>query len=95
MTTATRSVTVVLDAARFSRHAAKVLRVTVHLDRVRVSSLGPDRVLVTGAEGSPPTPTTKVAIFGPIGYAVVNTIYGARRGGKDRAATSPIARKPA
>jgi Acyclic terpene utilisation family protein AtuA len=49
--------------------------VTVHLDHVRVSSLGPDRVLVTGAEGSPPPPTTKVAIFGPIGYAVVNTIY--------------------
>jgi hypothetical protein len=49
--------------------------VTVHLDDVRLSPAGPDRVAITGATGSPPPPTTKVALFGQIGYSLVNTVY--------------------
>ncbi|MGW0177832.1 acyclic terpene utilization AtuA family protein [Nocardia sp. NPDC003345] len=49
--------------------------VTVHLDAVRLTETGPDRVRVTGVTGSPPPPTTKVAIFGQTGYQQVNTVY--------------------
>lgn len=49
--------------------------VTVHLDKVRLTALAPDRVRVAGATGSPPPPTTKVAVFGQIGYQLVNTVY--------------------
>ncbi|AZG44471.1 acyclic terpene utilization AtuA family protein [Gordonia insulae] len=49
--------------------------VTVHLDHVRVAEIGEDRVEVAGATGSPPPPTTKVAIFGPVGASVVNTVF--------------------
>ncbi|MDY6808380.1 MAG: acyclic terpene utilization AtuA family protein [Actinomycetota bacterium] len=49
--------------------------VTVRLDDLRVSDAGPDRVAVFGAGGAPPPPTTKVAIFGPIGVTVVNTVF--------------------
>lgn len=49
--------------------------VTVHLDTVRLTELAPDRVRVAGATGSPPPPTTKVAVFGQIGYQLVNTVY--------------------
>ncbi|WP_116101883.1 acyclic terpene utilization AtuA family protein [Amycolatopsis thermalba] len=49
--------------------------VTVHLDTVRLAAAGPDRVEVTGATGSPPPPTTKVAVFAAIGHTLVNTVY--------------------
>ena len=49
--------------------------VTVHLDDVAVTAQGPDRVLVSGAVGSPPPPTTKVAVFGRVGHQIVNTVY--------------------
>ncbi|NDK90002.1 DUF1446 domain-containing protein [Gordonia desulfuricans] len=49
--------------------------VTVRLDHVRVDEVGPDRVAVTGAEGAPPPPTTKVALFGRVGFSVVNTVF--------------------
>ncbi|MFJ3219958.1 acyclic terpene utilization AtuA family protein [Kitasatospora sp. NPDC086801] len=49
--------------------------VTVHLDDVRLSQAGPDRVQVSGAVGSPPPPTTKVAVFAQIGHTIVNTVY--------------------
>ncbi|MCX0273694.1 DUF1446 domain-containing protein [Nocardia zapadnayensis] len=49
--------------------------VTVHLDDVRLTADGPDRVRVDWVTGSPPPPTTKVAIFGQIGYRQVNTVY--------------------
>ncbi|MEV0597903.1 acyclic terpene utilization AtuA family protein [Streptomyces sp. NPDC050315] len=49
--------------------------VTVHLDTVRLSQAGPDRVRVTGTTGSPPPPTTKVALFAPIGHQIVLTVY--------------------
>ncbi|MFI2333431.1 acyclic terpene utilization AtuA family protein [Nocardia rhamnosiphila] len=49
--------------------------VTVHLDDVRLTADGPDRVRVDRVTGSPPPPTTKVAIFGQIGYQQVNTVY--------------------
>jgi hypothetical protein len=49
--------------------------VTLHLDSVDVTEQGPDRVLVSGATGSPPPPTTKVAVFGQVGYQTVNTCY--------------------
>ncbi|MGN2638079.1 acyclic terpene utilization AtuA family protein [Nocardia takedensis] len=49
--------------------------VSVRLDDVRVTAAGPDRVLVSGARGGPPPPTTKVALFAPVGYTIVNTVY--------------------
>lgn len=49
--------------------------VTVRLDDLRVRDVGPDRVAVSGALGGPPPHTTKVAIFGPIGFSVVNTVF--------------------
>jgi hypothetical protein len=49
--------------------------VTVHLDDVTVTELEPNRILVRGATGSPAPPTTKVAVFGKIGYQSVNTTF--------------------
>ena len=49
--------------------------VTLHLDTVELARQGPDRVLMSGATGSPPPPTTKVAIFGQVGYQAVHTLY--------------------
>ncbi|KAF0960266.1 acyclic terpene utilization AtuA family protein [Rhodococcus sp. T7] len=49
--------------------------VTVHLEGVSVQQSEPDRVLVAGAAGSPPPPTTKVAVFGRIGYQVVHSVF--------------------
>lgn len=49
--------------------------VTVHLDTLRLSQEGPDRVALTGTTGSPPPPTTKVAVFGQLGYTIVNTVF--------------------
>lgn len=49
--------------------------VTVHLDDVAVTGQGPDRVLVSGATGTPPPPTTKVAVFGRIGFQTVGTVF--------------------
>jgi hypothetical protein len=49
--------------------------VTVHLDTVRLADDGPDRVRIHGATGSPPPPTTKVAIFAPIGFQTVQTVF--------------------
>jgi len=49
--------------------------VTTHLDHVALTQDGPDRVRVSGAAGSPPPPTTKVAVFGHVGYQVVNTVF--------------------
>ncbi|MCI2417632.1 DUF1446 domain-containing protein [Saccharopolyspora sp. K220] len=49
--------------------------VTAHLDAVRLRQIGPDRVELSGTTGSPPPPTTKVAVFAPIGYQIVSTLY--------------------
>lgn len=49
--------------------------VTLHLDTVKLEQLGPDRVAVSGIAGSPPPPTTKVAVFAPIGYQQVMTVF--------------------
>jgi hypothetical protein len=49
--------------------------VTAHLDAVRLRQIGPDRVDLSGTVGSPPSPTTKVAVFAPIGYQIVSTLY--------------------
>jgi hypothetical protein len=49
--------------------------VTVHLDDVSLHAEGPDRVRVSGATGSPPPPTTKVALFGRLGYQCTNTVF--------------------
>jgi hypothetical protein len=49
--------------------------VTAHLDAVRLSEIGPDRVQLSGTTGSPPPPTTKVALFAPIGHQIVTTLY--------------------
>ncbi|KXP15216.1 acyclic terpene utilization AtuA family protein [Tsukamurella pseudospumae] len=49
--------------------------VTVGLQGVRLEQDGPDRVRVSGAAGSPPPATTKVATFGIVGYRVVGTVF--------------------
>jgi hypothetical protein len=49
--------------------------VTVHLDTVELSQAGPDRVQVSPVAGTPPPPTTKVAVFAPIGWQIVTTAY--------------------
>ena len=42
--------------------------VTVHLDDVALAQVGPDRVEITGVTGSPPPPTTKLAMTAPGGF---------------------------
>jgi hypothetical protein len=49
--------------------------VTVHLDEVVVSRDGPDRVSLTGVRGSPPSPTTKLAITAPGGFESSVSFY--------------------
>ena len=49
--------------------------VTTDLSAVRVSQAGPDRVEVSGAVGSPPPPTTKVAMFAQIGWQIVMNVF--------------------
>ena len=49
--------------------------VTLHLAGVELAQQAPDRVLVSGATGTPPPPTTKVAVFGQVGYQTVHTVY--------------------
>ncbi|MGW1679432.1 acyclic terpene utilization AtuA family protein [Saccharopolyspora sp. NPDC002376] len=49
--------------------------VTAHLDTVRLRQLAPDRVEISGTTGSPPPPTTKVAVFAPIGHQIVISVY--------------------
>jgi hypothetical protein len=49
--------------------------VTVDLEHVQLNQLDTDRVAVTGAIGSPPPPTTKVAVFARIGYQAVATVF--------------------
>ncbi|MDI2032251.1 DUF1446 domain-containing protein [Saccharopolyspora sp. TS4A08] len=49
--------------------------VTAHLDDLRLRQIGPDRVELSGATGSPPPPTTKVALFAPIGHQIVTALY--------------------
>jgi len=49
--------------------------VTVDLEPVRLELIGPDRVAVAGAAGSPPPPTTKVALFAQTGYQAVTTVF--------------------
>ncbi len=50
--------------------------VTAHIDSVNISQLAPDRVRLSGITGSPPPPTTKVAIFSQIGFQIVKIIFG-------------------
>lgn len=49
--------------------------VTVHLDTVRLSQEGPDRVAIGPVTGSPPPPTAKVAVFAPIGYEISTMLF--------------------
>lgn len=42
--------------------------VTVHLDDVVLTRVAPDRVEITGVAGSPPPPTTKLAMTAPGGF---------------------------
>lgn len=48
---------------------------TVHLDTVRLSQVGKDRVALGPVQGSPPPPTAKVAVFAQLGYEISTTIY--------------------
>lgn len=49
--------------------------VTVDLGGVRCEQVAPDRVRVSGARGSPPPDTTKVAIFAPEGWQIVSWAF--------------------
>ncbi|BBG02269.1 MULTISPECIES: acyclic terpene utilization AtuA family protein [Pseudonocardia] len=49
--------------------------VTVHLDTVRLTQQGPDRVAIGPVTGSPPPPTAKVAVFAPIGYEISTMLF--------------------
>jgi hypothetical protein len=49
--------------------------VIADIGSVRLESIAPDRVRVYGVKGSPPPPTTKVAIFALIGYQIVSTVF--------------------
>lgn len=49
--------------------------VTVHLDAVSLDPAGPDRITVRGATGSPPPPTTKLALTAEAGYETSVSIY--------------------
>jgi hypothetical protein len=42
---------------------------------VQLAQVAPDRVRVHGVSGAPPPPTTKVAIFAPIGFQIVSTVF--------------------
>jgi len=53
--------------------------VTTDLSTVQLRQVGPDRVAVTGASGSPPPPTTKLALFADIGFQLVNMVFVAGR----------------
>lgn len=48
---------------------------TVHLDTVRLTNAGPDRVAIGPVSGSPPPPTAKVALFAPIGYEICTMLF--------------------
>ncbi|NMO92444.1 DUF1446 domain-containing protein [Actinomycetospora sp. TBRC 11914] len=49
--------------------------VTVDLSDVVVTAVGPDRVALTGVRGSPPSPTTKLAITAPGGFESSVSFY--------------------
>jgi hypothetical protein len=49
--------------------------VIADISSVRLAQIGPDRVRVHGVTGMPPPATTKVAIFAPIGYQMVSTVF--------------------
>jgi hypothetical protein len=49
--------------------------VTVDLSDVTVTQEGPDRVALTGVRGSPPSPTTKLAITAPGGFESSLSFY--------------------
>ncbi|WP_448624362.1 acyclic terpene utilization AtuA family protein [Geodermatophilus sp. URMC 64] len=48
---------------------------TVHLDTVRLTQVGPDRVAIGPVTGSPPPPTAKVAVFAQIGYEISTMLF--------------------
>ncbi|MEO6956395.1 MAG: acyclic terpene utilization AtuA family protein [Antricoccus sp.] len=49
--------------------------VTLNIDSIELTQLAPDRVQVHGVTGGPPPPTTKVAIFAPIGYQTAELAF--------------------
>lgn len=49
--------------------------VVLHVDDVRLTQDGPDRVLVTGARGGPPPETTKAGIHRPCGYRGATWVF--------------------
>src|SRR6185312_10392286 len=48
--------------------------VVAHFDTVRLDAVGPDRVRISGTRGSPPPPTTKVALNSLGGYRNTMTL---------------------
>ena len=48
---------------------------TVHLDTVRLSQVGEDRVAIAPVAGSPPPPTAKVAVFAQIGWQISQMLF--------------------
>jgi hypothetical protein len=49
--------------------------VTVEFSGIRCEQLAPDRVRVSGARGSAPPDTTKVAMFAPVGWQIVSWAF--------------------
>ncbi|EFC85786.1 acyclic terpene utilization AtuA family protein [Parafrankia sp. EUN1f] len=49
--------------------------VTVHLDTVELTQLGPDRVGIGPVAGTPPPRTTKIALFAQTGWQTSQTVF--------------------
>jgi hypothetical protein len=48
---------------------------TVHLETVRLTQVGPDRVAIAPVVGSPPPPTHKVAVFAQLGWQISTMLF--------------------
>ena len=49
--------------------------VVAHVDTLRLTQDGPDRVLITGAQGDPPPETTKAGLHLPLGYRGATWVF--------------------
>jgi hypothetical protein len=49
--------------------------VTAHIDTIELAQIGEHRVQISNVKGSPPPPTTKVAVFAQIGFQIVKLVF--------------------